>query len=87
MVQTLQAVWSLPQLLGPAILVGKQPRTLPCMNSVFQQNFIYKRGGGLNLVCEPKFADHCIRRLRPEVSVVGVGIVFVGNERVSVGRL
>lgn len=53
---------------------------------MFQQNFIYKRGGGLNLVCEPKFANRCIRRLRPEVSVAGVGIVFVGNERVSVGQ-
>ena len=86
MVQTLQALWSLAQVLSPAILVGKQPQMLPCMNSVFQQNFIDKRGGGLNLVCEPNFANRCIRRLRLEVDVAGVGIVFVGNERVSVGQ-
>lgn len=79
-------MWSPPQLLSPAILVGKQPQTLPCMNSVFQQNFIYKRGGGLNLVCKPKFADLCIRRLRLEVNVEGAGMVFVGNERVSVDQ-
>ena len=85
-VQTSQAVWSPPQLLSPTILVGKQPQTLPCMNSVFQQNFIYKRRGGLNLVCEPKFADRCVRRLRLEVDVAGLGMVFVGNERVRVGQ-
>ena len=72
-VQTSQAVWSPPQLLSPTILVGKQVQTLPCMNSVFQQNFIYKRGGGLNLVCEPKFADRCVRRLRLEWMWRGLG--------------
>ena len=51
MVQTLQALWSLAQVLSPAILVGKQPQMLPCMNSVFQQNFA-ETGKGLDLDLE-----------------------------------